>query len=87
MSNSNNIKIEVDELLRKGKIIITRNGLLSQDFETADGKIKVFSKRIGGGFTAGTTIHYLVKEGVTRQAGLDEIFSDIVDYFKSLDKE
>ena len=39
---------DVNKALKEGKITITRNGLLSQDFETTNGKLRVETRRLDG---------------------------------------
>lgn len=61
--NAKQVLLDVNKALKEGKITITRNGLLSQDFETTNGKLRVESRRYGGGFGMGFTYYVLFKNG------------------------
>jgi hypothetical protein len=70
--------------LVEGEIVITRKGLLSQDYETRDGHIKVTSDRKGGGFTAGTTLYYIKIPGKNKRLiSLIEAYKLTAAYLKN----
>jgi len=41
---------------------ILKDGLLCQDFETLDGKVKVETTRSGGGFSVGVNTYHIYKD-------------------------
>ncbi len=63
-NNMNTFQTLINNELKKGNVIITRNGLLGQDFETKDGVLKCKAVRFGGGFTMGFTLHEVKRNGV-----------------------
>ena len=54
---------KVKQLQDSGHLVVTKPGLLTQDFQTYDGYIKVYQKRYGHGFGAGFTYNIVEKNG------------------------
>jgi hypothetical protein len=52
-------KAEYDLKVLSAWVKITRSDLLSADFESPDGHIKVRTERRGGGFGMGHNVHYM----------------------------
>ena len=73
---------KMNQLLKDGKVKITKPGLLSQDFETTDKVIVVKGKRIGGGFGVGTTYYIITQNGVTKGITLMDAYKTIVTYLE-----
>lgn len=65
--------------LISGDIIMDEKSLLTQSFHTKDGKIVVTCRRIGGGFTCGSTQYALNGERMS----LDAIYAKTVNHFLS----
>lgn len=70
----------MNKLVKDGKVKITRPGLLSCDFETVDKSIVVTSKRIGGGFTMGETLYFIIENKETHRIELEDAYKKIIEY-------
>lgn len=71
---------KMNKFLADGKIQITSNGLLHQDFETTDKAIQITSRRIGGGFTAGITRYYITQTGITEVLTLKDAYKAVLSH-------
>lgn len=74
----------LNENIKSGLLIIDRQTLLTQDFHTADNKIIVKSRRVGGGFTVGTTFYDLTINHNTTTIPLDEIYAITEKYLRQI---
>ena len=70
--------------VKNNRIIITKNGMFSQNFKTFDGKLEHVYDRIGGGFTVGRTIHFLVEDGLKKEMDIIDICKRFENYLRSI---
>ncbi len=83
----NDVKIimfKINELVKEGKIIITKNALLGQSFKTYDDKIKVEHIRRCGGFLSGSSYYYITENSNEPELiELIDAYKKIVNYFEN----
>jgi hypothetical protein len=84
-TNNKNYSLDfLNNCIKSGKIIIDQTTIFAQDFHTFDNKIIVKSKRVGGGFTIGTTLHELTINHATTIASLDKIYEITEKYLRGV---
>lgn len=79
-------KEKYDFAYLKANVIVTKPGLLSQEFESKDGVMQIKERRNGGGFMQGTTVADVFKHGKLIKQGisLEDAYVTLQNYLKSL---